>query len=185
MAGGTGSHVPGIEANARSGGSRVARALPACVLVGVLAAVALSGPAAQAETVYAPAPAPSAPAPATAGVPNTRLSRTSINAGHGTAQFAFTGVGAVTGFECVLVKRVKKRHGGPPSFGACSSPQGYRNLGSGRYVFKVRAYGPRRLRRDPGEAAVHDHPRLEPPLSRVPPPPLPPPAGRRLAPLRQ
>lgn len=121
------------------------RALPACVLVGVLAAVALLTPAVRAETVYTPAPAPGAAAPPALpapGTPDTRLSRTSVNAGHGTAQFTFYGVGAVGGFECVLVKRVKKRHGGPPSFGACSSPQGYRGLGSGRYIFKARAYGP-------------------------------------------
>jgi hypothetical protein len=131
----------------RSRGSRAMRALPACALLAALAAVALPAPSARAETVYTPAPAPvpSAPAPPPQpppGTPGTRLSQTRINAGHGTAQFAFYGVGAVGGFECALVKRVEKTHGKHPVFRACGSPRGYRGLGSGSYVFKARAYGP-------------------------------------------
>lgn len=117
-------------------------------LGGALTALVLLVPAARAETVYTPAPSappPGAPAPPALpppGTPDTRLSRTTINSGHGTAQFTFYGVGAVGGFECALVKRVAKKHRKHPSFRACSSPQGYRGLGSGRYIFKARAYGP-------------------------------------------
>ncbi len=123
----------------RLGGSRATRALPACALI----AVALLAPAARAETVYTPAPsAPAPPALPPPGTPNTKLSRTTINAGHGSVQFTFYGVGAVGGFECALVKRVEKKHGKHPVFRACSSPQAYRGLGSGNYLFKARAYGP-------------------------------------------
>lgn len=150
-----------IDANLPAGGSRTARAWLPCALAAALVAGGLLTSAAWAEPVYAPAPSPPAQPPP--GVPNTRLSQTRINAGHGIAQFTFAGVGAVSGFECVLVKQVKRRrrhdkthrHHPPrhhkrialaarkrPSFKLCGSPRAYRGLESGRYLFKARAYGP-------------------------------------------
>lgn len=114
------------------------------VLAVALAVCALPTSTARAEPTYAPAATPIAP-PATVppppGRPNTKLSQTRINAGHGIAQFAFAGVGAVSGFECVLVRQVKRRHR-RPHFKLCGSPRAYRGLKSGHYLFKARAYGP-------------------------------------------
>jgi alpha-tubulin suppressor-like RCC1 family protein len=64
------------------------------------------------------------------------------------AIFSFSAPGAITGYECMLVRPVtKKSHKGAgksakrrkPRFSACSSPRRYRHLKPGRYVFRVRA----------------------------------------------
>jgi alpha-tubulin suppressor-like RCC1 family protein len=62
------------------------------------------------------------------------------------AKFSFSAPGAVTGFECMLVKPKPKPKKGrratkpkKPTFGACSSPKTYKKLKKGTYTFKVRA----------------------------------------------
>lgn len=64
------------------------------------------------------------------------------------AILSFSAPGAITGYECMLVRpATKKRHKGAgksakrpkPRFSACSSPRRYRHLQPGRYVFRVRA----------------------------------------------
>jgi hypothetical protein len=65
------------------------------------------------------------------------------------ARFTFTAPGAVTGFQCMLVKpkpkpkpKKKARHSrkkAKPKFSTCSSPKQYKKLRKGSYTFKVRA----------------------------------------------
>jgi alpha-tubulin suppressor-like RCC1 family protein len=63
------------------------------------------------------------------------------------AKFSFTAPGAVSGFECMLVKpkpkkskgKKKKKKRKKPKFSRCSSPKQYKKLKKGRYTFKVRA----------------------------------------------
>ena len=60
----------------------------------------------------------------------------------GTATFRFTAPGAITGFQCALVK---PRHGKhkkkkpKPHFSKCGAPKRYKHLKPGRYTFEVRA----------------------------------------------
>lgn len=82
---------------------------------------------------------------ATFGAPTgTAIVRSRVVKRAGTAQFAFSASGAVTGFECVLVRPSKakvrgKRKPPKPRFAACKSPVRYRHLRAGRYTFQVRA----------------------------------------------
>jgi alpha-tubulin suppressor-like RCC1 family protein len=59
----------------------------------------------------------------------------------GKATFSFTAPGAVTGYQCMLVKpkpkKAKKQ--AKPRFSNCSSSKRYKKLRKGRYTFKVRA----------------------------------------------
>ena len=63
------------------------------------------------------------------------------------AIFSFSAPGAITGYECMLVRKATKSHKGAtksakrrkPRFSACGSPRRYRHLKPGRYVFRVRA----------------------------------------------
>jgi alpha-tubulin suppressor-like RCC1 family protein len=61
------------------------------------------------------------------------------------AKFSFSAPGAVTGYQCLLVKpkpKKKARHSkkkAKPKFTNCSSPKRYKRLRKGRYTFKVRA----------------------------------------------
>jgi hypothetical protein len=57
------------------------------------------------------------------------------------ATFSFTAPGAVTGYQCMLVrpKPKKARKRAQQRFSSCSSPKRYKKLRKGRYVFKVRA----------------------------------------------
>jgi hypothetical protein len=61
------------------------------------------------------------------------------------ASFSFTAPGAITGYQCKLVKpkAKKKGHGKkkakPPAFTACATPVTYKHLKSGGYKFEVRA----------------------------------------------
>lgn len=62
------------------------------------------------------------------------------------ATFSFSAPGAITGYECMLVRKApKKQKAGKsakrrkPRFSGCSSPRRYRHLKPGRYVFRVRA----------------------------------------------
>jgi alpha-tubulin suppressor-like RCC1 family protein len=60
------------------------------------------------------------------------------------ATFFFSAPGAVTGYQCMLVKpkpkrKGKKRKRAKPRFSSCASPRRYKKLGKGRYTFRVRA----------------------------------------------
>jgi hypothetical protein len=61
------------------------------------------------------------------------------------ATFSFTAPGAVSGYQCMLVKpkpkkkKGKKRKRAKPRFSSCASPKRYRKLRKGRYTFRVRA----------------------------------------------
>ncbi len=67
------------------------------------------------------------------------------------ASFSFTAPGAITGFECELIRpKPKRKHGkghkhaakasrAPAKFAACPSTKAYKHLVPGRYTFKVRA----------------------------------------------
>jgi hypothetical protein len=63
------------------------------------------------------------------------------------ATFSFSAPGAITGYECMLVRKTAKGHKGAgksakrrkPRFSGCGSPRRYRHLKPGRYVFRVRA----------------------------------------------
>jgi hypothetical protein len=68
--------------------------------------------------------------------PNTKLLKAKVKSNAGTASFAFKSTGPSTGFQCALPKPHKK-----PKFKACKSPKIYKHLGSGQYIFEVRAVG--------------------------------------------
>lgn len=77
----------------------------------------------------------------------TAITRAKINHKKHTATFSFSTPGAITGYECKLVRpKPKKHHKAKKSakrakakFGACASPKTYRHLKvSGRYKFAVR-----------------------------------------------
>ena len=66
------------------------------------------------------------------------------------ATFSFSAPGAITGYQCLLLKpkpKKKKRNGRAskkakqkkPKFSSCSGPKAYKHLKAGRYTFKVRA----------------------------------------------
>ncbi len=85
---------------------------------------------------------------ATFGRPKgTRITKAKIVRRKKRATFSFSAPGAVTGYECMLVRKAPKRHKGAgksakprkPRFSACGSPRSYRHLKPGRYVFRVPA----------------------------------------------
>jgi hypothetical protein len=61
------------------------------------------------------------------------------------ATFSFSAPGAITGYECMLVARARRKGTAKsarrrePRFSGCSSPRRYRHLKPGRYEFRVRA----------------------------------------------
>lgn len=64
------------------------------------------------------------------------------------AKLSFTAPGAVTGFQCMLVKPARKGSGAKksakgkkrkPRFASCASPKTYKHLKPGKYTFRVRA----------------------------------------------
>jgi alpha-tubulin suppressor-like RCC1 family protein len=61
------------------------------------------------------------------------------------AKFSFSAPGAVTGYQCKLVKPKPKKKGKKakkpkkPKFSSCKSPKTYKKLKKGKYTFKVRA----------------------------------------------
>lgn len=77
------------------------------------------------------------PTPGPTPPPKTSITRAVIDARQGRATFHFQATGNPTRFQCSLRPRPK-----PPVFGNCRSPRSYRGLGSGRYLFAVRAIGP-------------------------------------------
>jgi hypothetical protein len=85
---------------------------------------------------------------ATFGRPKgTRITKAKIVRRKKRATFSFSAPGAITGYECMLVRKAPKRHKGAgksakrrkPRYSACGSPRSYRHLKPGRYVFRVRA----------------------------------------------
>jgi hypothetical protein len=59
-----------------------------------------------------------------------------INSSEGKARFKFTATGTVTGYQCALIKRGKRRQA---HFVSCRSPKTYKHLKPGNYTFDVRA----------------------------------------------
>jgi alpha-tubulin suppressor-like RCC1 family protein len=86
-------------------------------------------------------------ATATFGPPNgTAITKAKIEGKKKRARFTFTAPGAITGYECKLIRpkkphkrarKAKKRM--PPKFSACAAPHLYKNLRPGKYRFEVRA----------------------------------------------
>jgi alpha-tubulin suppressor-like RCC1 family protein len=95
---------------------------------------------------------------ATFGIPKgTAITAAKINSKKKNARFSFAAPGAITGFECMLVrpkakKKQKKGSGGKhsritlkggkqkkPKFAACGGPKTYKHLKPGAYTFRVRA----------------------------------------------
>lgn len=91
---------------------------------------------------------------ATFGPPKgTAITKAKISSRKKSASFVFSAPGAITGYQCKLVRpKPKKTHkpkggkrlarkGGKKkvSFSACGAPKVYKHLGPGHYTFKVRA----------------------------------------------
>jgi alpha-tubulin suppressor-like RCC1 family protein len=97
---------------------------------------------------------------ATFGPPKgTAIAKSDINSKKKKATFSFSAPGAITGYECKLVKpKAKKKKKGkgtkkrvelakkgdkekpkPVTFSACAGPKAYKNLKPGKYTFEVRA----------------------------------------------
>jgi alpha-tubulin suppressor-like RCC1 family protein len=80
---------------------------------------------------------------ATFGPPKgTRITTARIDKKRGKASFHFEAPGAITGYQCELIKPKPKRGQGKkrkPRFSKCNSPKAYRHLRPGRYGFRVRA----------------------------------------------
>lgn len=91
---------------------------------------------------------------ATFGPPKgTAITKAKISSRKKSARFAFSAPGAITGYQCKLVRpKPKKTHkpkrskrlerkGGKKkvAFSACGAPKIYKHLGPGNYTFKVRA----------------------------------------------
>ncbi len=89
---------------------------------------------------------------ATFGAPTgTKITSAKILSPKKRATFSFSAPGAITGYECLLLKpkpKTKKKRNGraskktkkkKPKFSSCSGPRAYKHLKVGRYTFKVRA----------------------------------------------
>jgi len=86
---------------------------------------------------------------ATFGVPTgTKITKAKIVSKKKKATFAFSAPGAITGYQCLLIKpkaKKKKRKAKAskkakkPKFGSCKGPKTYKGLKPGKYTFKVRA----------------------------------------------
>jgi hypothetical protein len=85
---------------------------------------------------------------ATFGPPKgTAITKAKIESKKKRAKFTFTAPGAITGYECKLIRprakphkrarKAKKRK--PPKFASCAAPKLYKNLRPGKYRFEVRA----------------------------------------------
>ena len=107
---------------------------------------------------------------ATFGPPKgTGITHAKISSRKKTAGFRFTAPGAITGFECMLIRpSPRRRHHGShkrlglrkrpkPRFTACSaSGKVYKHLRPGRYAFEVRALDILGAERDPRDQALQD-----------------------------
>lgn len=89
---------------------------------------------------------------ATFGPPvGTAITKSNVNSRKKRATFSFAAPGAITGFECELIRpKPKRKHGkghkhpakasrAAAKFAACPSTKAYKHLAPGRYTFKVRA----------------------------------------------
>ena len=78
---------------------------------------------------------------ATFGRPKgTKITRAKIKPKEGSASFSFGAPGAISGFQCKLVKPKATHHKRPKArFSSCSSPKRYKHLSAGKYTFEVRA----------------------------------------------
>jgi alpha-tubulin suppressor-like RCC1 family protein len=86
---------------------------------------------------------------ATFGPPKgTAIDQAKVNSAKKSAVFTFSAPGAITGFECELIRprphrRKRKAHRPParpkPRFSGCTSTKTFKRLAPGRYTFKVRA----------------------------------------------
>jgi alpha-tubulin suppressor-like RCC1 family protein len=80
---------------------------------------------------------------ATFGKPKgTKITRAKIDRKKRRATFSFTAPGAITGFQCLLVRpKVKsaKKRKKKPKFSSCRAAKAYKHLKPGAYTFKVRA----------------------------------------------
>ncbi len=82
------------------------------------------------------------------GLPDTKITKATINRAKNTARFAFKAIPSEPKFECVLfLTGARGRH----TFGACKSGNTYKNLVPGKYTFEVRAVGS--IKPDPTPAA--------------------------------
>jgi alpha-tubulin suppressor-like RCC1 family protein len=78
---------------------------------------------------------------ATFGPPKgTRITAATVNKKKRSASFSFAAPGAITGFECELIKSSAQHHKKRKArFSQCSTPKRYKHLKPGKYTFKVRA----------------------------------------------
>ena len=78
---------------------------------------------------------------ATFGPPKgTKITKAKIAAAKRSASFSFSAPGAITGFQCTLVKpHLAHRKKQKPRFSTCKAPRAFKHLRPGRYTFKVRA----------------------------------------------
>jgi hypothetical protein len=71
------------------------------------------------------------------GPPDTKLTQAKMNSSKHKVRFTFQATGEASGFQCKLERPHK-----PALIDECASPQIYKHLQSGRYVFAVSAFGP-------------------------------------------
>jgi alpha-tubulin suppressor-like RCC1 family protein len=82
---------------------------------------------------------------ATFGAPKgTKILKAKIQSPKKKATFKFTAPGAITGYQCLLIKpkakKAKASKGAKkPRFSKCRGPKSYKHLQPGKYTFKVRA----------------------------------------------
>ncbi len=84
---------------------------------------------------------------ATFGRPTgTRITKAKTQSKKKRATFSFAAPGAITGFECLLVRPTPRKHDAAksarrkkPKFAKCAGPKSYKHLKPGKYTFKVRA----------------------------------------------
>jgi len=72
-------------------------------------------------------------------LPNTKITKATIDKANHSAKFKFKALGKSTGFQCALVKD-KKHKNAKPHFSSCRSPKTYTGLAPGGYTFLVRAF---------------------------------------------
>ncbi|WP_028643159.1 InlB B-repeat-containing protein [Nocardioides sp. URHA0020] len=94
-------------------------------------------------------PVPTTPPAHTPAAPNTRLTKTTVNAKKRTARFTFTATGSVTRYRCALTAAHKK-----VVYKTCRSPVTFRKLKPGRYTFTVVAVGRGGTDRTPARKSI-------------------------------
>jgi hypothetical protein len=83
---------------------------------------------------------------ATFGRPKgTQITKAKVVPRRRLATFSFSAPGAITGYECMLVRPAPRKGAGKsnkrrkPRFARCAAPRRFRHLKPGRYTFRVRA----------------------------------------------